>query len=111
MQLGAVLDGEAHVGQHVVLALVHEAREPRPTRSELIRHLAPDLARARLVGLQEGLAEGGGDHALLALGDLGQRAAHPMHDPNAIDALRFSVSLPFAWPALARPRQRHPPAR
>jgi len=34
-----------------------------------------------------------------------------MHDPNAIDALRFSVSLPFAWPALARPRQRHPPAR
>jgi hypothetical protein len=28
-----------------------------------------------------------------------------MHDPNAIDVLRFSLSLPFAWPAIARPRR------
>jgi hypothetical protein len=34
-----------------------------------------------------------------------------LHDPNAIDALRFSMSLPFAWPAIARPRQRRLPAR
>jgi hypothetical protein len=31
-----------------------------------------------------------------------------MHDPNAIDVLRFSLSRPFAWPAIARPRR---PAR
>jgi hypothetical protein len=35
--------------------------------------------------------------------------AKKMHDPNAIDALRFSLSLPFGWPAIARPRR--PPAR
>ena len=34
-----------------------------------------------------------------------------VHDPNAIDALRFSLSLAFIWPAIARPRQRHPPGR
>jgi hypothetical protein len=34
-----------------------------------------------------------------------------MHDPNAIDALRFKASLAFIWPAIARPRQRHPPGR
>jgi hypothetical protein len=28
-----------------------------------------------------------------------------MHDPNAIDVLRFSLSRPFAWPAIARPRR------
>ena len=28
-----------------------------------------------------------------------------LHDPNAIDVLRFSLSLPFAWPAIARPRR------
>jgi hypothetical protein len=73
--------------------------------------LAPDLARVRLIGLQEGLAQGGGDHRLLPFGHVGQGVAHPVHDPNAIDALRFSMSLPFAWPAIARPRQRRLPAR
>jgi hypothetical protein len=34
-----------------------------------------------------------------------------MHDPNAIDTLRFSVSLAFAWPAIAKPRQRRRPVR
>jgi len=28
-----------------------------------------------------------------------------MHDPNTIDVLRFSISLPFVWPAIVRPRQ------
>jgi hypothetical protein len=40
---------------------------------------------------------------------MSQSAAQQMHDPNAIDALRFSLSLPFGWPAIARPRR--PPAR
>jgi hypothetical protein len=29
-----------------------------------------------------------------------------MHDPNAIDALRFVVVLGFAWSAIAKPRRR-----
>jgi hypothetical protein len=42
---------------------------------------------------------------------MGQSVAGKVHDPNAIDALRFSLSLPFTWPAIARPRQRHLPVR
>jgi hypothetical protein len=34
-----------------------------------------------------------------------------VHDPNAIDALRFSTALAFVWPAIARPRQRRPPVQ
>jgi hypothetical protein len=34
-----------------------------------------------------------------------QDIAHLVHDPNAIDTLRFSVSLPFAWRAIARQRR------
>ena len=48
----------------------------------------------------------GGDHGVLAFWHVRQGVAHPVHDPNAIDALRFSMSLPFVWPAIARPRQR-----
>jgi hypothetical protein len=29
-----------------------------------------------------------------------------MHDPNAIDAVRFTVSVAFVWPAIAKPRRR-----
>jgi hypothetical protein len=28
-----------------------------------------------------------------------------LHDPNAIDAIRFSVSVAFVWPAMAKPRR------
>jgi hypothetical protein len=78
VQLGPVPDGEGHVGQHVVLALVHEAGELGPAGAELIGHLPPDLAGRVLVGLQERLAERGGDHAVLALGHVGERVPHPV---------------------------------
>jgi len=29
-----------------------------------------------------------------------------MHDPNAIDAVRFAASVAFVWPAIAKPRRR-----
>ena len=32
-----------------------------------------------MVGLDEGLPDGGGDHGVLALGDMGQRIAHRMN--------------------------------
>jgi hypothetical protein len=111
VQLGAVLGGEARVGQDVVLAPVHERGELRPAGPELVGHLPPDLVRARLVGLQERLAQRRGDHRLLALAHVRQGAPHPVHDPNAIDALRFSTALAFVWPAIAKPRQRRPPVR
>jgi hypothetical protein len=41
----------------------------------------------------------------------GSDAVLVLHDPNAIDALRFKASLAFIWPAIARPRQRHPRGR
>ena len=36
----------------------------------------------------------------------GPDAVLVVHHPNAIDALRFGVSLAFVWPAIAKPRQR-----
>jgi hypothetical protein len=34
-----------------------------------------------------------------------------MHDPNAIDTLRFGVSVAFVWPAIAKPRRSRRKAR
>jgi hypothetical protein len=29
-----------------------------------------------------------------------------LHDPNAIDAIGFTMSVAFVWPAIAKPRKR-----
>jgi IS1 family transposase len=29
-----------------------------------------------------------------------------LHDPNAIDTVRFRMSVAFVWPAIAKPRRR-----
>jgi hypothetical protein len=29
-----------------------------------------------------------------------------VHDPNAIDAIGFTMSVAFVWPAIAKPRRR-----
>jgi hypothetical protein len=55
------------------------------------------------------VVEVGLDLLVQVLGRMRQKVALLVHDPNAIDALRFSLSLPFGWPAIARPRR--PPAR
>ena len=49
--------GKAHIGEHVVLGLVHEACELGQFRPQLIGHLAP----LRFGGLGAVLGEGGGD--------------------------------------------------
>ena len=79
MQLGAVLAGEGHVGQHVVLALVHELGQLRPAGAQLVGDAAPGLAGIVAVGLVEGLADRGGDDGVLAARDVGQGVAHPVH--------------------------------
>jgi hypothetical protein len=59
MQLGPELGWECEVGEHVVLAVVHEFAELRPAGTELVGDVAPCLPCAGLVGLEEGLAQRG----------------------------------------------------
>src|SRR5215467_13197102 len=47
--------------------------------------MAPGLMRCVSIGLQESLTDGGGDHGVLALGDMRQSVAHPM-PPTALPA-------------------------
>ncbi len=67
MQLGAVLCGEGHVGQHVGLALVHQRGKLRPAGTELVGDVAPDFHGAFPIGLVEGLQDRGGNDGVLAL--------------------------------------------
>jgi hypothetical protein len=46
-----MLGREGHVGEHVVLAVVHQGRELGPARSELIGDVPPGLMRGLGVGL------------------------------------------------------------
>jgi hypothetical protein len=81
------------------------------TPSSTVGDLAP-LALGRLgIVLGEGRGDEGRDHPPAILAGMSQGMAGEVHDPNAIDALRFKASLAFIWPAIARPRQRHPPGR
>ena len=79
MQLGSMLRGEGHVGEHVMLGLVHQPAEFLEPGPQLIGDVPPDLARRLAVGLDEGLADGGGDNRLLRLWHVGQRIAHEVH--------------------------------
>ena len=62
---------ERQVGEDVVLAVVHQRGQLGPAGPELIGNLAPGVAGGIDVGLQEGLAQGGGDHGVLALRHVG----------------------------------------
>jgi hypothetical protein len=44
--------------------------------------MPPGLTRGLDIGLQEGLADGGGDHGVLALRDVRQSVAHPMNSAS-----------------------------
>ncbi len=79
VQLDAVLAREGHVGEHVLLGLVHQRAELRPAAAELVGDVAPGLAGALAVGLDEGLADGGGDHGVLAARSIGERVAGEMN--------------------------------
>ena len=79
VQLGAVLLGEGHVGQHVGLGGVHEAGELGHAGPQLIGDLSPLGLGCGLVILGEGGADEGGDHPALGLAGVGQRIAHEVH--------------------------------
>ena len=74
MQFGPMLRGEGHVGEHVMLRVVHEPAEFLEPGPQLIGDVPPDLTRRLPVGLDEGLADGGGDNRLPA--SLARRPAH-----------------------------------
>ena len=62
-----------------MLAVVHQGGELGPTRPQLIGDMPPGLPRRLGIGLQEGLADCGGNHGVLALGHVRQGVAHPMN--------------------------------
>ena len=51
MQLGSMLRGEAHVGEHVMFGLVHRPAEFLEPGPQLIGDVPPNLARRLAVGL------------------------------------------------------------
>ena len=51
MQLGPVLGWESHIGEHVMLAFVHQRGELGPALAELIGDMSPSLARRLGIGL------------------------------------------------------------
>ncbi len=67
VDLGAVLRGEVHVGEHVGLGLVQQAGEFGHARPHLVGDLAPLLACGFGVVLGKGGADPGGDDAALGL--------------------------------------------
>jgi hypothetical protein len=96
MQLGSMLRGEGHVGEHVMLGLVHQPAEFLEPGPQLIGDVPPDLGRRLVVGLDEGLADGGGDNRRLRLWHVGQRIAHEctrFFGPALLHALLASQSL------------------
>ncbi len=95
VQFRAVLPWKGHVGQHVMFAGVHQVREFRPSGPQLLRHLAPSLARMGRSGWSKACRNeplsaigprtmaSGRDHRVLAAGHMRQGVAHPM-DPTAL---------------------------
>ena len=79
VDLHPVLRGKVHVRQHVGLALVDEHAELGPFVAQLIGDMTQRLSGIRVIGLDEGLAQSGRYHVLLALRHVGLGIAHPVH--------------------------------
>ena len=81
---------EAHEGEDVSLGFIHERGQLRDFGAQLIRNLAPLLARCLGIFLDEGSAdEGGNDTTALATG-VGQDIAHEVH-PTALPGCAFAL--------------------
>ena len=84
-----MLLGEGHVGEDVLLGLVHQSGELRHLGAELVGDAAPLLFRARGVGLGEGGGDEGGDDAAAALAGVGEGVPHEMDAAARQVALRI----------------------
>ena len=78
VQLGSMLAGERHVGQHIMFAGIHQISQLGPARAELIGHALPCFARMFTVGLFERLPDRGSDRVLAAR-DMSESVAHPVN--------------------------------
>lgn len=94
---------EAQLGEDVVLGAVHQLGEPRKAITELVGDPAPLVGSGGLIFLNKYGLQQGADHAALARADMGERIPEKMHDPNAIDTVRFTLAAPFDG---VRPAQR-----
>jgi hypothetical protein len=63
---------QGDVGEHVMLSLVHQRSELGPARPKLVGEVTPSLTGGLTIELDEGLADGGGDHGVLPLGHMRQ---------------------------------------
>jgi hypothetical protein len=99
VELGPVLAGICHVGQHIVLAIVHKRVKFGQATAQLIGDMPPGLVCSAGVGLQKVLADCGGDHGVLALGYM-HAVAHPMR------ATALPASTEDAADRVAQPRGR-----
>lgn len=79
MQLDAVLDGEHNVGQHIVLAAVHELGELWPACADLVGDVARGCPRLLAVGLAEDLKDGRCDDRVLATRNVREGVPHSVH--------------------------------
>lgn len=78
-----VLAWEGHVGEHVLLGLVHQRAELGPAPAQLVGDVAPGFAGALAVRLDESLADGCGDHGVLAARHMGERCGRNARDSAA----------------------------
>jgi hypothetical protein len=109
MQLGSMLRGEGHVGEHVMLGPVHQPAELLEPGPQLIGDVPPDLARRLVVGLDEGLVDSV-DNRLLRLWHEGQRIAHCHVAPTTRWTAAFSPSCASEITSLT-PRRPPTPSR
>src|SRR5579859_8239801 len=73
-----MLFGEGHVGEHVMLGIVHAGTQLWPALPKLVSDMTPGLGRGSLIGLKEGLTDGGCDDGVLGFGDIGEGIPHEM---------------------------------
>ena len=105
------------VGAFSAFSLYNDYFQRQATRSEIERYLAnvgsatSDGIRNWLggrVALNQSVAQG-----VANFGEISQ-VMSLLHDPNAIDALRFGTRISFRWVATSKPRRSRlsgPPAR
>src|SRR3954447_6072995 len=96
-----MLAREGHVGQHVVLALIHQCGELGPAATQLVGDVPPGLMRRLGIGLQEGLSDRGGDHRVLALWHMRQGVPNPMNPAlcQVAPSTRVIASRKPSWPS------------
>jgi hypothetical protein len=81
---GPVIFREAHEGEHIGLCFIHEGREFRHLRTQLIGDLAPLLAGGLGIVLNKGGADEGSDDTTALATSIGEHVAHEVN-PGVVE--------------------------